>query len=140
MPRLVLRVGAILIGAGLVWACAANPPPDPIAPPPPVRAPVTAPSPAPPPNSAPAPVPMPSPSNSAANTDVVVTAPPKLPPVSDTRSVAERREDRQAFNRCVIKAQAQIDKAGPGAMMESPEEICFRQLGMRTRNDAPNTR
>lgn len=129
----------ILWAAALAGCAAAAP--DPIVAPPPVRAPAAAPAPpvapttgAPTANAPTASAPAASGSGAAS---VVVIAPDKPAPPGDTRSVAERRRDRQAFDRCVIKAQAQLDKAGPSAITETPEEICYRQMGVRDRRDAP---
>jgi hypothetical protein len=69
-----------------------------------------------------------------------VIAPTKPAPPGDIRSVAERRRDRQAYDRCVMQAQAELDKRGPNAITDSPEEICLRRMGMRDRDSAPNTR
>jgi hypothetical protein len=140
MAMTIRVLAASLLGAVWLTACASSAP-GPIAPPPPARAPTAAPAPpsVPPPAVA-APKPAEPATSGPGSASVVVVAPDKPAPPGDTRSVAERRRDRQAFDRCVIKAQAQLDKRGPGAISESPEEICYRQLGMRDRGDTPVSR
>jgi hypothetical protein len=133
----IRTVSTVVIGALWLSACA-TPAPEPIVAAP-VRGPPAAPSapatPAPPKAQPSAPV---EPATSApGSASVTVISPDKPAPPGDIRSVAERRRDRQAFDRCVIQAQAQIDKRGPSAISESPEEICYRQMGMRDRAAVP---
>jgi hypothetical protein len=75
---------------------------------------------------------------------VTVPAPerPKPAPPPDARSVDERREDRAAWDRCILKAQAR-EQAATGANPvgnASPEEICAKALGMARREAIPESR
>ncbi|MFZ4072002.1 MAG: hypothetical protein ACOYJ6_18120 [Caulobacterales bacterium] len=132
----IRTVTAIVIGALWLTSCATRAPEPIVAPPlpPPAAAPAPQSAPAP---ARPAPAPVEPATSAPGAASVTVIAPDKPTPPGDTRSVAERREDRQAFDRCVIKAQAQLDKRGPSAITQSPEEICYRQMGMRDRRDVP---
>lgn len=59
-------------------------------------------------------------------------------PPGDARTGEQRMRDIRAWDRCVSRAQGQMDEARPGqAILESPEEICTRALGMRSRESVP---
>jgi hypothetical protein len=96
---------------------------------PPVAAPLVA-APAPPP---------PPPVN---NDDVTVTAPAHQiePPRGDSRSVAERREDVQTWDRCILQVQQTYASDPLEPETETPEDICRRQLGQASRFAVPSSR
>jgi hypothetical protein len=98
--------------------------------PPPVAAPSVA---------APAPPPPPPPAN---NEDVTVVAPARQiePPHGDPRSVAERREDIQIWDHCVLQVQQTYAADPLEPETETPEDICRRQLGQANRTAVPTSR
>ena len=86
------------------------------------------------------PPPPPPPVN---NDDVTVTAPVErqvTPPPGDPRSQAERREDIQRWDHCVMQMQAAGDSDPTRPSLESPEDVCSRSLGMVNRNAVPTSR
>ncbi len=64
--------------------------------------------------------------------------PTPLPP-GDPRTGDQRMADIRAWDRCVMRAQAQMTDGQPGRLQESPEELCRRALGMRDRT-SPSVR
>jgi hypothetical protein len=115
-------------------APAPQPPPAPSEPTQPTpAAPVAAPSVAAPPPPPPA----------ADRADITVTAPTErqVPaPRGDPRSVAEQREDIQNWDHCVMQVQAAYENDPMRVALESPEDVCSRQLGMANRNAVPQSR
>jgi hypothetical protein len=113
---------------------AVNPPAE--NPPPPT---LPAPSVAAPSVSASAPPPPPSNDNS----DVTVVAPTERqvpPPSGDPRSVAERREDIQRWDHCVMQVQSSADSDPMRPTLDTPEDVCSRQLGQANRTAVPESR
>jgi hypothetical protein len=45
--------------------------------------------------------------------------------------------DIRAWDRCILRAQAQMTDGQPGRLQESPEELCRRALGMAEREAIP---
>lgn len=62
--------------------------------------------------------------------------PTPLPP-GDPRTVDQRMTDIRAWDRCVMRAQAQMTDGQPGRLQDSPEEVCRRALGMADREAIP---
>ena len=62
--------------------------------------------------------------------------PTPLPP-GDPRTVDARMADIRAWDRCILRAQAQMTDGQPGRLQESPEELCRRALGMAEREAIP---
>jgi len=61
------------------------------------------------------------------------------PPNGDPRSIAERREDIQNWDHCVMQAMAQqSDPNRP--TVDTPEDICAQRLGQSSRNAVPQSR
>lgn len=58
-------------------------------------------------------------------------------PPGDPRTTNERMADIRAWDRCILRAQAQGTDGQPGRLQESPEELCRRALGMRDRESIP---
>jgi hypothetical protein len=56
------------------------------------------------------------------------------PPDGDPRSVGERREQRTAFDKCVLRAK-EPDSFDP--VSSTPEEMCAKRLGMENRDSVP---
>lgn len=127
-----------------------TPPPQQMAavsPPPVQTAPSPAPRTAPPPQpevaaqgvSAP-PAPRPRP---RASDDIVVPGVQERqvpPPAGDPRSVSERMQDINAWDRCVARVQAAGETDPTRPSLESPEEVCSQSLGMATRTAVPDSR
>jgi pyruvate/2-oxoglutarate dehydrogenase complex dihydrolipoamide acyltransferase (E2) component len=132
-------IAAALLGFALA-ACAGGPPPGPAERQAPGAAlpPPAATTPAPQPEVVP--TPPPAPPAQPRSGDIVVPAPPRpetsAPPPRDPRSVAERREDVRAWDRCVLAIQGRSE-TGTRPQLESPEEICAKQLGMAGRDAVP---
>jgi hypothetical protein len=62
--------------------------------------------------------------------------PTPLPP-GDPRTTDQRMADIRAWDRCVMRAQAQMTEGQPGRLQDSPEEVCRRALGMADREAIP---
>lgn len=62
------------------------------------------------------------------------------PPRGDPRSNLERREDVQAWDQCVTRAQAMGERDPTRPQLDSPEDICSRTLGMAGREAVPDFR
>ncbi|MFT3728776.1 MAG: hypothetical protein QM759_13210 [Terricaulis sp.] len=61
------------------------------------------------------------------------------PPNGDPRSLAERREDIQNWDHCVMQVMAQ--QSDPNQVeTQSPEDVCSRRLGQASRNALPQSR
>jgi hypothetical protein len=79
-----------------------------------------------------------------ADPEIVVPGTKERPveaPDGDPRPAAERRSDRLAYDRCVMRAQMrQSEDAYVNAVSLSPEEACSRALGMQDRKAVPNKR
>jgi hypothetical protein len=60
------------------------------------------------------------------------------PPDGDPRSTEQRREDRAAFNRCLLSRQDRPEDSfsNPG-LPPDPLMYCQQRLGMRDGNDVP---
>jgi hypothetical protein len=74
--------------------------------------------------------------------DVTVQAPARQleAPRGDSRSVSERREDMQTWDRCVLSVQQTYESDPTEPVLDSPEEICRRQLGQANRTAVPAAR
>lgn len=74
--------------------------------------------------------------------DVTVQAPARQvqAPRGDPRSVSERREDVQRWDTCVMQVQQTISSDPLEPVLETPEEVCQRQLGQSDRNAVPTSR
>ena len=74
--------------------------------------------------------------------DVTVQAPARQvqAPRGDPRSVSERREDIQRWDTCVMQVQQTIASDPLEPVLETPEEVCQRQLGQSDRNAVPTSR
>ncbi len=60
------------------------------------------------------------------------------PPDGDPRSMDQRREDRAAFNRCLLSRQDRPeDYLSNPALPPDPLSFCQQRLGMRDGNDVP---
>ncbi len=63
-----------------------------------------------------------------------------LPPDGDPRSTDERRENRMAFNQCVLKMQGQSNvMLGTAALPPSPLMYCQQRLGMVNADSVPDS-
>lgn len=62
------------------------------------------------------------------------------PPQGDPRSVSQRMEDINAWDRCVMRVQAAFEDDPTRPSLESPEEVCSQSLGMATRTSVPDSR
>lgn len=78
------------------------------------------------------------------NPDIVVPGKKERPveaPDDDPRPALERRRDRAAFDRCVMRLEAkQSENSFANPVAASPEEYCGQRLGMRDRNSVPDRR
>ena len=72
----------------------------------------------------------------AAN-DPAPPAPGTIVVPGDPRTVDQRMTDIRAWDRCVMRAQAQMTDGQPGRLQDSPEEVCRRALGMADREAIP---
>jgi hypothetical protein len=74
--------------------------------------------------------------------DVTVNAPARQveAPRGDPRSVSEQREDAQNWDHCVLAVQQTISSDPTEPVLESPEEVCRRQLGQASRFAVPTSR
>jgi hypothetical protein len=62
------------------------------------------------------------------------------PPDGDPRSTDERRENRIAFNQCVLKMQGQSNvMLGRAAMPPDPLMYCQQRLGMQNADSVPQS-
>lgn len=86
--------------------------------------------------------PAPPPPRGDDNADVTVQAPARQvqAPRGDPRSVSERREDIQRWDTCVMAVQQTISSDPLEPVLETPEEVCRRQLGQADRNAVPTSR
>jgi hypothetical protein len=88
--------------------------------------------------------PPPPPPQQAAdpNADVTVQAPARQleAPRGDPRSVSERREDIQTWDRCVLAVQQTYASDPTEPVLDTPEEVCRRQLGQTNRTAVPTSR
>ena len=89
-----------------------------------------------------APPPPPPPPAPNPNGDVTVTAPARQvePPHGDPRSVAERREDIQNWDHCVMQVQQTYAADPLEPETDTPEDVCRRQLGQANRVAVPTSR
>lgn len=62
------------------------------------------------------------------------------PPNGDPRSRSERVRDIRAWDQCVSAAQAVYEDDPMRPQLDSPEDVCRRQLGMADRDAVPITR
>lgn len=62
------------------------------------------------------------------------------PPAGDPRSAAERATDIRNWDRCVMQAQNMGEADPTRPALDSPEELCSRELGMANRTAVPNAR
>lgn len=108
------------------------PPPTPQMSAPPVAAPSVSVAPPPPP---------PAPSRDS-DADVTVQAPARQveAPRGDPRSVSERREDIQNWDHCVLAVQQTYASDPTEPELETPEDVCRRQLGQASRTAVPAAR
>lgn len=76
------------------------------------------------------------------NADVTVEAPARQleAPHGDSRSVSERREDIQTWDRCVLSVQQTYASDPNEPVLDTPEEVCRRQLGQANRTAVPAAR
>jgi hypothetical protein len=76
------------------------------------------------------------------NADVTVQAPARQleAPRGDSRSVSERREDIQTWDHCVLAVQQTYESDPTEPVLETPEEVCRRQLGQANRTAVPAAR
>jgi len=68
---------------------------------------------------------------------------PVVAPAGDPRPMSERRRDRRAWDRCVMKVQNRhSDDIGSGVVPveDSPEQVCSKRLGMASRESIPQDR
>jgi hypothetical protein len=74
--------------------------------------------------------------------DVTVQAPARQvqAPRGDPRSVSEQREDAQNWDHCVLSVQQTISSDPTEPVLESPEDVCRRQLGQASRYAVPTSR
>lgn len=116
---------------------AAPPPPPPVSAPAPMQAQAQVAA----PNVAVATPPPPPPPRDPSDVVVHGSAPEQQvqPPRGDPRSLAERREDIQNWDHCVMQVMAQ--QGDPNQVQsDSPEDICSRRLGQASRNALPQSR
>ncbi|WP_395647126.1 hypothetical protein [Terricaulis sp.] len=62
------------------------------------------------------------------------------PPAGDPRSVSQRMEDINAWDRCVTRMQASFESNPTRPQLETPEEVCSESLGMASRTAVPDSR
>ncbi len=62
------------------------------------------------------------------------------PPQGDPRSVAERMQDINSWDRCVTNVQAVYERDPMRPQLQSPEEYCAQSLGMANRDAVPVSR
>jgi hypothetical protein len=76
------------------------------------------------------------------NADVTVQAPARQleAPRGDSRSVSERREDMQTWDHCVLAVQQTYESDPTEPVLDTPEEVCRRQLGQASRTAVPAAR
>lgn len=145
MVRMILAAGAILALAACAGlsdyeAPAATAPPPPAAraqeQAPPADAPGAAPGVVAPGVQAP-----PAPRAAPPRGDIVVPGAVErqvTPPSGDPRSAAERATDIRNWDRCVMQAQNMGEADPTRPVLDSPEELCSRELGMANRTAVPN--
>lgn len=78
-----------------------------------------------------------------ANDDIVVPGVQERqvpPPAGDPRSVAERMQDINAWDRCVSRVQAAFETDPTRPQLNSPEDVCSQSLGMASRTSVPDSR
>ncbi|MBI3439023.1 MAG: hypothetical protein HY054_10345 [Proteobacteria bacterium] len=76
------------------------------------------------------------------NADVTVQAPARQleAPHGDSRSVSERREDMQTWDHCILAVQQTYASDPNEPVLETPEDVCRRQLGQASRTAIPAAR
>jgi hypothetical protein len=76
------------------------------------------------------------------NADVTVQAPARQleAPRGDSRSVSERREDIQTWDHCILAVQQTYESDPTEPVLDTPEEVCRRQLGQASRTAVPAAR
>lgn len=76
------------------------------------------------------------------NADVVVQAPARQleAPHGDSRSVSERREDMQTWDHCILSVQQTYASDPTEPVLDTPEDVCRRQLGQASRTAVPASR
>jgi len=86
--------------------------------------------------------PPPPPPQADPNADVTVQAPARQleAPRGDSRSVSERREDMQTWDHCVLAVQQTYESDPTEPVLDTPEEVCRRQLGQANRTAVPAAR
>jgi hypothetical protein len=62
------------------------------------------------------------------------------PPQGDPRSVAERMQDINSWDRCVTNVQSVYERDPMRPQLQSPEEYCAQSLGMANRGAIPVSR
>lgn len=62
------------------------------------------------------------------------------PPRGDPRTALERMEDIRAWDRCVMRVQGVAESNPTRPIMDQPEELCSRELGMADRTAVPARR
>lgn len=108
-------------------------------------APQTQPTQTPPPVAAPGVSAPPRPQPVSRDDDDTVVVPGQVerqvePPQGDPRSVAERMQDINAWDRCVTNVQAVYERDPMRPQLQSPEEYCAQSLGMAERDAVPVSR
>lgn len=138
----MVAAGALLALA----ACASSEPLPPAAPAPPPFAQAPAPSAdadvAAPGVAAPGVAAPPAPRPPPPRGDVVVPGQVEraIPPTGDPRSASERAQDIRAWDDCVMRSQGMAEGDPMRPQLDSPEDVCQRQLGMASRTAVPNSR
>ena len=74
--------------------------------------------------------------------DVTVQAPARQleAPRGDSRSVSERREDMQTWDHCILAVQQTYESDPTEPVLDTPEDVCRRQLGQASRTAVPTSR
>jgi hypothetical protein len=84
------------------------------------------------------------PASTTREPDIIVPTTRERPveaPNEDPRPAFERRRDRSAFDRCVMRLEAkQSESNAANPVAASPEEYCGQRLGMRDRDSVPDRR
>jgi hypothetical protein len=62
------------------------------------------------------------------------------PPSGDPRTVTERMQDINAWDRCVTHVQAAFESDPLRPQLQSPEDYCSQSLGMANRDAVPESR